>query len=110
MNKISEEDIRQHLQSFKFKNYEFEDRLNFIDLNRVVFALNCVVEENDKNTPVILYQDPFEEWNFFICLLPYDFQGLDRSYYPYRSTNLNAFALEFTEGSEYYYSFDYFCS
>ena len=110
MSKISEEDIKEHIQSYKFKNYEFEDRLNFIDLHREVFALNYVFEENNKNIPVILYQDPYEEWNFIICLLPYDVQGLDSAYFPYRSTNLNVFALDFTEGSEPYYNFAHFCS
>lgn len=103
-----EEEIENHLQTFKFKDYSFKERLSFMNLHRIVISYVCEFEDEKWKYPFVLFQDPFENWKFYICIMPYDMQKPQRSLYPHKTSAFYDYALEILEGSESYYNFEEF--
>ena len=82
MHSITEKEIQEHINNFKFRNYTFDERLRFIFLYRIVYTICGKFDIKHSYYPLILFQDPFEEWKFILVLLKQKQQNLGRDYQP----------------------------
>ena len=108
MHSITEKEIQEHINNFKFRNYTFDERLRFIFLYRIVYTICGKFDIKHSYYPLILFQDPFEEWKFILVLLKQKQQNLGRDYQPDNRTYEINKGIELVEGTEFYYNFESF--
>lgn len=110
MHFINQEEINNHINSFKFNNYTFEERLNFIFLYRIVYTVCAKFNVQSQYYPLVLFQDPYKEWNFILVFLKQ--QKLNRNSFQelflHKLSYSIVIGLEITEGSKFYYGFNTF--